>query len=189
MTAIDVLRNIHTHQIEGVMVHKNMMTAYDFLALRGFKRMHEYQMFSELAEADGIMRYAINHHNRVIPEGHPTAVFTVPAEWEKVDRMTVNNEHRKKYLKQMIEKWVEWERKTKVLYQQSYKQLCDMGEVATARKVGCLIEAVDCELKKAERLHIKLVELDFDIKSLVLFEDEMHDHYAEKTRSIGINIC
>lgn len=182
MIATDVLSKIEQHQISGVMLHKNMMTAYDFLGLRSFKRLHEYRMFCELEEADRTMRYAINHYNRILPDGHPTAPFVVPADWVNVDRMSITNENRRKYLKIMMEKWVAWERNTKDAMQKLYKELLDAGEIATAKKVLRLVCDSDHELKNAERLYIKLVENEFDLKCVSVFEKEMHDHYKKKKK-------
>lgn len=189
MTAVDIFKKISMHQISGVMLHKNMMRYYDFLGLHCMKRAHEYHMFKELAENDGIERYTINHLNHVIIDGHIPPPFIVPESWENVDRLTVKNDSRRKYLMEGMTKWHEWEKTTKAAYQAFYKELCEMGEVAAARKVLKLVKGVDKELKDVERLYIKMNEVEWDLKSIIGFADKMHDHYANKTKHIGIKIC
>lgn len=189
MSAIDIFKKIKEHQVSGVMLHKNMMQYYDFLGFHGLKRLHEYHMFKELMANDIVERYAINHLNRIIVEGHIPAPFKVPENWANVDRLAVKNEYRRQYLQDGMKKWHEWELLTKDTYQGLYKELCDMGEVAAAQVVLRLVEDVDKELKYTQRLFIKFTKMDWDLKSIEPFEKPMHDKFAKKTRKLKFEIC
>ncbi len=187
--SIDILKEIAQHQLEGLMLHSDMMNCYDFLGLRAFKRIHEYHMFKEMMERDSICRYAINHLNKIIiNDNHVDAKFYVPQSWASVDRLSVTNTNRQSYLKQFMETWHDWEKCTKKFYSKKYKELCDNEDPATAKKVMMLLSDADMELKSVERWVIKLNEIDYDMKVIVIFEDEIHDKYAEKTKKLGIDI-
>lgn len=189
MKAIDIFKKISERQIGGVMLHKNMMRAHDFLGIRCMKRLHEYRMFKELSENDGVERYAINHLNMVVIDGHIPAPFIVPEQWQYIDRLSVSNENRRRYMQEMFKTWHDWEKGTKKLYEECYKELCDMGEVAAAKKVGKMVADIDMELKGLERKFILFNEIEWDLKTIMMFDDEWHDYYKEKTKEIGINIC
>ncbi|MEG0282945.1 MAG: hypothetical protein RR662_07200 [Clostridia bacterium] len=189
MNDIEIFKKINNQQISGIMFHNQMIKYYDFLGFRCFKRMHEYYYFKENASNDTINRYVINHLNKIIINADINYYFKIPENWENVNRLSVQNENRKSYLKQGIEKMHEFEIKSKEVYQNAYKELCNLGEVASAKKVMQLVEYVDMELKEVERLYLKLQKIDFDLKVIETFDNEMHDCYKEKTKNIGIDIC
>lgn len=189
MSSYEILKQISSHQLTGVMTHHDMMLSYDFLGLRCFKRMHEYHMFSEMAEHDGINRYSINHLNKIIINDNLISYFDIPKGWESENRLNVNNSNRKSYLQNMMNKWHDWEIDTKKFYSLKYMELCAEGDLATAKKVMHLLKDVDKELKCLERWLIKLDEIEYDLKIIATFDKEVHDEYKDKTKEIGIDIC
>ena len=64
-----------------------------------------------------------------------------------------------------------------------------MGLIADFSMVQELIEEVDKELKKAERLYIKLCAVDFNSTYIMEIQPEIHEKYKKKTKHIGIKIC
>lgn len=74
----EVFTDINARQITALMFHDEMADLFDFLGLRGFKRMHEYQYFAESAEHRAIKRYYINHHGSLIPEEDLEPVEIIP---------------------------------------------------------------------------------------------------------------
>lgn len=189
MNDIDIFKKINDNQIQGIMLHRNMMIYYDFLGIRFMKRCHEFHYLSETTSNDTINRYVNNHLNRIMIIKNVSSPFDIPENWENVDRMKVTNDSRKQYFKQAIDKWHDWEIETKKLYQECYKELCNISEIASAKKVIQLISCVDDELKFLERKIILFTELEWDLKSIMMFDNELHDKYAKKTKEIGFNIC
>lgn len=189
MTSPEILKEISSHQIIGIMLHHDMMVCYDFLGLRCFKRMHEYHMFKEMAENDGVNRYCINHLNKIIIDDNLVPYFEIPKSWVNENRMSINNSNKKSYIQSMFKKWHEWEKNTKELYSKKYIELLDLEEPATAKKVMCLVEEVDKELKCLERWILKLEAIEYDLKIISSFEEKVHDEYKKKTKEIGIDIC
>ena len=45
------------------------------------------------------------------------------------------------------------------------------------------------ELKDACRLYLKLQSIDYDMPTILLMQDEMHEYYREKEKGIGVDIC
>ena len=48
---------------------------------------------------------------------------------------------------------------------------------------------VDKELKCVERLHIKLESIEYDMSAIYLMQDELHEKYRKKAKSVGVDIC
>lgn len=189
MTASEVFAKINAHMIEGIMFHDQMTDYFDFLSLRGYKRLHEYHMLSEVANRRSLNRYYINHFDMLIPEAELSDPKTTPDNWRKINRANVDISTKRRAIRDGFVRWKDWETETKKLYEQSYKELYDMGEIAAACKIKELVCDVDMELKHADRLSIMLYSIDYDIISVYSCQDNMHDEYAEKCKKIGVEIC
>ena len=189
MTVGEIFSKIAIHMVEGMMLHDQMADYYDFLGLMGFKRMHEYHFLREAADMRGISRYYLNHYNYLVPPQSAKDPGVIPSGWYKYHRKDVDTSTKRQAIRTGMEKWCAWEESTKKMYQDSYSKLCDMGEIAAACKVKELISGVDMELKCADRLHIKLQSVDYDLCTIFLMQDEMHEAYREKEKGIGVCIC
>lgn len=189
MTVDEIFSKIVEHQIEGLMLHEQLANFYDFLNLHGYKRCHEYHYLEECCIMRTTQRYYLNHFNKLIKVSDVKDPEIIPTSWYNYNRWDVDSGTRKNALKSGITAWVDWEKSTKKLYQEMYKELCDIDEIAAACKIKSLVMDVDCELKYAEREAIKLKSIDYDLNSVYLCQDEMHKKYKEKTKEIGVSIC
>ena len=187
MTVIEILSEIRNHQIQGVMYHDEFATLYDFLALRGYKRMHEYHALKEFCSMRSMSRYAINHVNQMLLNGSPTVTRITPSAWKNATRFDVGEAVRKTYVKEIFKKWRAWEQETKAFYQNKFKDLMTMGAVSCANKVNELIKDIDCELKKLEREYLSLASTGFDMLLIAEKQDEIHEKYAAMEKEIGVN--
>lgn len=185
----ELFEKIVNRQIAALMFHDKMADLYDFLGLYGFKRVHEYQYLSESTAFRGVKRYFINHHNMLLSDSdiHPEKV--IPADWIGHTRYDVNVQIRRQYVQKSIEDYCEWEKDTKHCFECVAKELLDMGLTADFSMVQKLIEEVDEELKKSERLYIKLCAVDFNSTYIMEIQPEIHEKYKKKIKHIGIKIC
>lgn len=189
MTSEDIFMAIHNHQITALMFHTQMADLFDFLGLMGFKRMHEYQYFSESAEHRGLCRYYINHHNKLLVGGHPQGPEVIPPEWGQYTRFDVTPQVRKQAVEKAFKEYQEWESNTKKLYSKYSIALMNLGCVADSNKICDLVSDVDMELKHLDRLFLKLKAMSFDAVGIMEMQEELHEYYREKTKSIGIDLC
>lgn len=51
------------------------------------------------------------------------------------------------------------------------------------------MEDSDQEVKHAERLCIKLEDVNYDIMAIEMMQDAMHEQFDEMCRDIGVSIC
>lgn len=186
---IEVFNEISNRMVRNIMKHEQMADYFDFLNLHGLKRWHEYQFFEESAELRGIHRYAINHCNKMVRDDDIEAVRTIPSAWYNYTRLQVDNSTRKQAVKDALEKWYDWEKETKELYETLFKRLTDNNKIAEADKVNELILDVDEEIKRVTRKMIEYKSVDYDMDYIMFQQDEMHEEYRKKTKDIGINIC
>ena len=189
MTCAEVFAKLDEHLKTGMILHDQLANYYDFLGLMGFKRMHEYHFLRESADMRGLNRYYINHYNMLIDEEDMHPEDSIPASWHKVGRRDVGISTKRAAVKFGMEMWADWERKTKKLYEECYCALCDAGEIAAAAKIRELVADADMELKEADRMVIKLQTIDYDMPTMILMQDELHECYREKEKSVGVDIC
>lgn len=175
--------------IEGLMIHEELANYYDFLGLEGYKRCHEYHYIMETLNYRSLCRYFINHHNMLIPDTKVDTPDVIPESWYSHTRDDVDSATKKNAVKSGLVKWVTWERETKKLYEQMYKELMEIGEVASAMKIKEFICDVDCELKKAERYWLNKEAIGYDMVQIIDEQKRKHDKYKKKMKKMGITIC
>lgn len=190
MTVLEIFQKISDRQTTALMMHEDFADYYDFLGLRGFKRMHEYQFFTESAEMRGMHRYYINHYNQLLISVNPIQkIEVIPSDWARYNRYDVDQSTLQKSIKDGLEKWRSWEAETKELYQNLYSEMQANKEVASAVKIINLIKSVDQELKHIDRLCLALKSINYDLVFIREIQDKLHSKYKDKTKEIGIDIC
>jgi hypothetical protein len=185
----EIFTDISAHMIEGLMLHNDLADYFDFLGLMGFKRIHEYQYLSESAEMRGVHRYYINHFNKLLKTKEIEKTDYIQKSMYDYTRFDISISAKENAVKDCMEIWRDWERKSKSFYEECYYELCEMKEIAAACKVKKLVCDVDEELKRAVRLHIKLYGMKFDLTSMMILQDDIHEKYKKMTKEIGVDIC
>lgn len=185
----DVYALINNRQTVALMFHDEMADLFDFLGLRGFKRMHEYQYLSESVEHRKTKRYYLNHHGMLLPDEEIHSIDVIPDDWYRYDRMDVTPPVLRQSVQRAMEQYKEWETGTKSLYETCAHHLLTWGNTADFNEVSCLVDDVDHELKCLERLCLELKAVDYSIDYIEMVQDSYHDKYKEKTCHIGEGLC
>lgn len=189
MTIAEIFQKINAHQIKGMMTHAQLADYFDFLNLRGYKRIHEYHYLDETVCNRSFNRYFINHFNMMIPIVNIENPEIIPTSWFMYSRKDVDSSTRKKAIATAFEKWVDWENESKELYEKMYKESVAIDEIAAAMKIKELVCDVDQELKCAERMFLSLRAVDYDQSYVYETQDCLHEEYREKEKHLGADIC
>ena len=177
MTIEEIFNQLASHMVEGIMYHDDMAKAYDFLALRGFARCHDYHHICETKSYRKLSHYYSTHYHKLIQLNKLNQPQIVPESWYKYTVMDVDISTKRNAVKELMAKWVKWETETKTLYQAMRQELCSLGEVAAALYVDCLICDVDEELIWAQKKQIKLESLGYDIGAIIQCSEALHKKY------------
>lgn len=190
METIEIFNAIATREATALRMHNELADLFDFMNFHGFKRLHEYQYLKESADMRGVHRYAINHCQRIVtPDYSKANTGLVPTSLNSYSRNKISSDSKRKITRECFNNWLEWERETKSLLEEWYSNLCEMKQGAAAIKVKCLMEDSDQEVKHAERLCIKLEDVNYDIMAIEMMQDAMHEQFDEMCRDIGVSIC
>lgn len=173
----------------GTSFHCQMADMNDFLGLRGYKRLHEYQYFMDSAEIRAIKRYFINHHNKILLASENLAMpDIIPDDWLVHTRFEVSPDARKEAIKKNWELYHEWEKETKECYEEYYCMLMELGAVYDGKVMGELVKDSEKELKHLERDMLTLSAMDYDIVYVESVQYDIHEHYRKLEEKIGIFI-
>lgn len=179
-----IFSEINARMIAALMLHDQMADYFDFLGMKGYKRLHEYQYFSESLERKKLNQYYINHHNKLIPDIYSGQVAVIPENWITANRISVGKSTKQKGIEEGFHQYHEWESETKYLYEHYASKLREMRAVADAIMVEKLVEDVDQELKKLERIVVDLISSGYDMVYITESQQGLHDKYKEKLSEI-----
>lgn len=179
-----IFSEINARMIAALMLHDQMADYFDFLGMKGYKRLHEYQYFFESMERKKLNQYYINHHNKLIPDIYSGQVAVIPENWITANRISVGKSTKQKGIEEGFHQYHEWESETKSLYEHYASKLREMGAVADAIMVEKLVEDVGQELKKLERIVVDLISSGYDMVYITESQQGLHDKYKEKLSEI-----
>lgn len=189
MTVEEIFSKLDNHIIKGLMIHEQMMNYYNFLGLYGYKKCHEYHYMCETMTHNKLNNYYITHYDKLIDESAIEIPEIIPSSWYKYTRQDVDASTKKNAVKMGLEKWVDWERETKNLYEEMFSELMQIGEVSGAMFVRCLIKDVDHELSKAEKYKLTKETLSYDISHIISEQSKKHEKYYCKLENMYAKCC
>ena len=186
MTVEEIFSYIAKHMIEGLMVHSKLADFYGFIGFKGFEKCHEYHFFSENINYRKLNEYYLHHCGKIIIDRKFDNPNIIPENWLQHNRKEVGDETRQNSLQSGIERWVLWEQSTKSLYQGMYDELIKINEIAIAMFIKDFLEDVDNELAEAEQLWIEQKAINYDIKDIMMEQEDIYKKYCKKIKEIEI---
>lgn len=185
MTLNEIYAEISAHMIKGIMIHEQLSNYYNFLGLKGYSKCHEYHYLQETMSHIKLNEYFLTHHNKLIPYRDIENPNVIPSAWFSHVRQDADTNTKTNGVRNGLTKWVEWERETKKLYEQMYKELLAIDEIASAAHIKELIHDVDEELKKAEGYHLNKEAIGYNISAIVGEQKRKYHKYKYKICKCG----
>lgn len=173
MKPCEVFEKVSAHQVEGMMLHDQMADGFHFLALPGFAHMHEKQFEEESREMRKVKKYFISRMNVLLGEGRPENPHALPKSWMNYTRQQVTTDSKRKAVRELMERWVSWEKETKALYSEACALLTEAGEIAAACMMKGLVRDVDEELCRAEEMQLRLEAVMYDMPTVEQMQGEI----------------
>ena len=96
-----------------------------------------------------------------------TNLIIIPSAWYNHKREDVDTNTMRKAVESGLKQWIDWEKETKELYQTSYKELMELGQVSAAQFIKCYICAVDEELAEAKIYYLHKQAIDFNAGTII----------------------
>lgn len=180
MTVEEVFTAIGTHMLEGIMMHEQISRAYDFLNMKGYKECHYYHYLSENKNYHCLLHYYMDHYHKLLNIVEAPDPKIIPQSWYKYGQPEVDVNTKRNSVKELMQKWVAWEKETKTLLQKSYKDLYEIGEISAMKKITYFLCDVDQELRHAESKWMNLESTGYDINHIMSKQEKLYKKYKEK---------
>lgn len=169
---------------EALMLHDDMSNMYDFLNLRGYKRVHETQFFKEAVSRKKFIRFVLNHYSFIPKKNEVKRINIIPHDWYNYERKDVSTQIRKQAVEHSFGQYMEWERESKEIYEACAKRLYELGELDAYCYMLEIVKCVGNELKELERMLLSLKSVSFDILYIESEQEKIHDKYREELNNI-----
>ena len=184
MNVEEIYSKIASHMVKGLMVHSQMADYYYFLGLDGYGCCHEYHFLDESRAYRRLSRYFLKHHNKLLPEIPIENPDIISKNWYKYSRLDVDSNTKKSAVKAGLTMWHDWETETKHLYESMFKELMDIGEVASALKLKEFICDVDRELEKVTKYKLMKESTGYDLSGIVSEQKTKKEKYKCKMKEL-----
>lgn len=182
MTVEEIFSRLSAHMVKGLMIHDHFATMFNFLNLCGYRKCHEYHYFEESLNYRCLQNFYLDHFNKLIVEEKVEVPDLIPANWFKHERMDVDASTKRTAIREIYKQWVDWETETKQLYESSYKELYELGEIAAAIKISYFIEDVSAELTRAREKQLNLESHGYDMVAIIDEQKSLYNSYVKKIK-------
>lgn len=184
MTIEEIFSRLSAHSIRGMMIHEQMANYYDFLGLHGFKRCHDYHYLDETLQHRKIQKFYINRYSKLVPDSKVDSSSVIPEAWYKTTRQAVDKITKRNAVESGFREWIDWERETGTILAEMCIEAEQQGDIVAGEFLRDLIRDNAKELKKAERMHIKLESTDYDMTFIAEIQNELHEKYKAKIKEV-----
>ena len=168
--------------VKGMMVHKQLSDYYNFLGLKGYSTCHEYHFLQETKGYKNFCNYVINHYYKLIKDDRIEDPRVVPQSWFNYEKKDVDVSTKRKAVKDGADKWLDWEKETKELYEYVYRELINNGDVGFAIELSKYIQDVSQEVVNAYQDVIDLRSVDYDMTYVLQLQDDKQRKYKKMLR-------
>ena len=187
MTIEEIFSNISTHMAKGLLIHNQMASLYGFLNLKGYQKCHEYHYYEETHNYRHLQNLFLAYCNKMIHESLVEQPDIIPNNWYKFTKKEVDVNNKRSAIKDLMKKWVEWDKESKILLETSYKQLYELNEINCAIEIMYFIKDVSKELVNAQEIYIDLESMGYDIVYIIDIQPDLYKQYCNKIkeRTVG----
>jgi hypothetical protein len=166
MALHDIFSKLSDRMVGAMMVHTQLTELFNFIDLmpdakRQKKQFHE--------ESDGLFeleKYAAQHHNLLITSSNPPQVDILNLGMLKQPNDELSPDNKIYLIQYAMKEWIGWEKESKIIYEDAYRSLVDMSEIAAADFVLRYVKDVDKELRDAELLYRARDAIDWDLATI-----------------------
>jgi len=170
----EIFKKLSNRMVGAMMIHTQLTELFNFIDLEADAKRQKKQLHDE---SDGLLKlekYAAQHHHILITSDNPPQVDILNLDILEHPNDKLSPDDKIHLIQYALKEWIEWEKKSKVIYEDSYRNLVDMSEIAAADFVLQYVKDVDKELRDAELLYRVRDAIDWDLTTI-------YDEQARKT--------
>lgn len=166
MTAHEIFAQLSDRMVGAMMTHTQLTELFTFLDLTADVKRQKKQLHEE---TDGLLKlekYFAQHHHMLITSENPPKVDILNVVMLKDENSKLSPDDRIYLIQYGMKEWIKWEEQSKIMYEDAYRNLIDISEVAAAEFVMQYVKDVDKELRDAELLYRVRDAIDWDLATI-----------------------
>lgn len=148
------------------MTHTQLTELFNFIDLETDAKRQKNQLHEE---TDGLLKlekYAAQHHHMLITSDDPPQVDILNLSMLKQPNDKLSPDDKVYLIQYAMKEWIEWEKESKIIYEDAYRSLVEISEIAAADFVLRYVRNVDKELRDAELLYRVRDAIDWDLPTI-----------------------
>lgn len=148
------------------MTHTQLTELFNFIDLETDAKRQKDQLHEE---TDGLLKlekYAAQHHHMLITSDDPPQVDILNLSMLKQPNDKLSPDDKVYLIQYAMKEWIEWEKESKIIYEDAYRSLIEISEIAAADFVLRYVRNVDKELRDAELLYRVRDAIDWDLPTI-----------------------
>lgn len=153
MTVHEIFTSLNNRMIGAMMIHTQLTQLFIFIDLLPDARRQEQQLQEESHGMIELNKYYAQHYHLLSIADNPPQIDVFGLGLFKKSSKELTSEDRMRLIQYGMTAWIEWERQSKVIYEDAYNNLVELSEVAAAEFIMRYVRDVDQELKDAEMLY------------------------------------
>lgn len=166
MTRHEIFTILANRMVGAIMIHTQLAQLFAYIDLMPDARRHEQQLQEETHGLSELNKYYSQHHHAIIISDNPPQIDILSMGILKKPNYDLSPDDKIRIIQYGNKEWVDWERQSKIIYEDAYKNLIDISEVASAEFITRYVRDVDQELRDAERLYRVRDTIDWDLPTL-----------------------
>lgn len=162
----EIFKKLSNRMVGAMMIHTQLTELFNFIDLEADAKRQKKQLHDE---SDGLLKlekYAAQHHGVLITATNPPQVDILNLSMLKKPNLELSPDDKKSLIQYGMNEWINWEKDSKVLYEDSYRNLLEISEIAAADFVLQYVKDVDKELRDAELLYRVRDAIDWDLATI-----------------------
>lgn len=166
MTTHNIFTKLANRMVGAMMVHTQLTELFNFIDLKSDAKRQKKQLHEE---TDGLLKlekYFAQHRHMLITSENPPKVDILNVVMLKDENSKLSPDDRIYLIQYGMEEWIKWEKQSKIMYEDAYRNLIDISEVAAAEFVMQYVKDVDKELRDAELLYRVRDAIDWDLATI-----------------------
>lgn len=162
----EIFQKLSNRMVGAMMIHTQLTELFVFLDLMSDIKQQKKQLHDE---TDGLLKlekYCVQHHHMLITANSPLSIDILNLGILQESNGNLSPDDRVFLIQYGMKEWIKWEKESKVIYENAYRDLMDISEIAAANFIMQYIRDVDKELKNAELLYRVRDAMDWDLPTI-----------------------
>ena len=166
MSIYEVFTTLANRMVGAMMIHTQLNQLFVFVDLIPDVRRQEQQLLDETHGYSELNKYYAQHHHGLLIADNPPQIDILNLNVFQKSTNELTPEDKMNLIQYGTKEWVEWEMESKEIYEDAYKNLLNISEVAAAEFVMRYVRDVDQELKDAKLLYRVRDGINWDLPTI-----------------------